>query len=397
METLYRTKALRLEGGERFPLLVDRLAVPVMEVIDYSLAYHRTLSINSGLNRVGAIGLFYEWADHYRIDLKERFGSGDLFSQAEIESLAATLGQSKRKKIKFGDREIPGTVLGDTQASRIDWVSAFLTWRATHIVQAMKISDPRVPVINQRLAQIEKQLSSLKGSGAGKVRLGLTDAQQVRLFEIVRPGSPENPFHAETQFRNFMLFLYYFELGTRKAEALVLKAHHIHLHRDARVIIEPNPDDPDEKRNNPPLVKTAGRSLPLSKLLATTMHTYVVEHRSKTPGAKKNPYIVLESTTGRAMSLDSVYDMFVVIRDRFPEEFPADFSPHVLRHTWNDRFRAAARAAGLAPALELQINNYLMGWTKTSLQSAKYSQREIEQQASRLMFTMQQQLSGIVG
>lgn len=44
MPTTYRAKAIRFESGERFPLLVDRKTeVPVFNVIDYSLAYHRTI------------------------------------------------------------------------------------------------------------------------------------------------------------------------------------------------------------------------------------------------------------------------------------------------------------------------------------------------------------------
>jgi len=394
MQTIYRTKAIRLDSGERFPLLVEcDTELPVLDVVDFSLAYHRTKSINSSKSRVGAIGLFLEWAEACLIDIDERFGSGDLFSQAEIESLATALGQSKRKKVIVGDQVLPGNVLGDTQANRVDWVTEYIRWRATGVAQAMKINDTRVLAINQRLEQIEKQLKALKRKGAGKVRLGLTEEQQVRLFEIVRPDSPENPYYAETRYRNFMLFLLFYELGIRRAESLVLKANHVHLHQNPRITIEPNPGDPIDPRKDQPLVKTAGRTLPISTLLAQTIHTYITKHRSQVPGAKKSPFIVLESRSGQPLSLASVYDMFVVIRERFPDDFPSDFSTHVLRHTWNDRFMANAKARGLKGALAQQVNNYIMGWAKTSQQSVKYSQREIERQASQLLMGMQQQLS----
>jgi len=397
MQTIFRAKAIRLESGERFPILVDRhTEVPVLPVLDYSLAYHRSISINSGKSRVGAIGLFLEWADECLIDVDERIGSGELFSQAEIESLATALGQSKRKKVHVGDQVLPANVLGDTQANRVDWVTDYIRWRVTGVAQAMRIDDARVPVINQRLQQIEKQLKSLKRKGGGKVRLGLTEEQQVRLFEIVRPDSPENPFYAETRYRNFMLFLLFYELGIRRAESLVLKATHVHVHQNARIIIEPNPGDPTDPRKDQPLVKTAGRTLPISTLLAQTIHTYITKHRSMVAGAKKSPFIVLDSRIGQPLSLASVYDMFVVLRERFPEVFPPDFSTHVLRHTWNDRFMATAQAAGLNDALVRQVNNYIMGWTKTSQQSANYSQREIERQASQLLFGMQQKISEVV-
>lgn len=397
MATQYRAKIITFESGERFPLLVDRRTeVPVLDVIDYSLAYHRTLSINSGKSRVGAIGLFLEWANDCLIDVDERFGTGDLFSQAEIESLAFCLGQSKRKTVMVGNEVMPANVLGDTQANRVDWVTDYIRWRATNVAQAMSLSDRRVPGINHRLQQIEKQLKALKRKGGGRTRLGLTEEQQVRLFEIVRPDSPENPFLSETRYRNFMLFLLYYELGIRQAEALVLKANHVHVHQNGRIVIEPNPGDPSDPRRNQPLVKTAGRTLPISALLGQTVHTYITKHRSKVPGAKKSPFVVLDSRNGQPLSLASVYDMFVLIRNHFPADFPADFSTHILRHTWNDRFMATAKAAGLKDVLARQVNNYIMGWTKTSQQSVKYSQREIENQASQILIGMQRQLTTVV-
>lgn len=396
MPTTYRAKVIRFESGERFPLLVDRKTeVPVLNVIDYSLVYHRTISINSGRSRVRSIGLLLEWADDFLIDLDERFGSGDLLTQAEVESLAAALGRIKRTKVVVGDQMLPANVLGDTQASRVDSVSHYIKWRASNVAQGMKIVDPRVPALNHRIQQIERQLKALRRKGGGKVRLGLTEEQQIRLFQIVRPDSPENPFHADTRYRNFMLILLYYELGVRRAETLVLKANHVHIHQNARIVIEPNPGDPDDPRKEQPLVKTAGRTLPISPLLAQTIHTYITKHRSKLPGAKRSPFIVLDSRSGQPFSLSSIYDMFVIIRERFSDVFPSDFSTHVLRHTWNDRFMTAAKAAGLNDALARQVNNYVMGWTKTSQQSANYSQREIERQASQLLMGMQQQLMDV--
>ena len=124
MRETYRIKTIRFDSGERFPLLVNReTELPVLNVVDFSLTYHRTISINSGKSRVEAIGLFLEWAADRLIDIDQRFGSGELFSQSEIESLAMVLGQSKRKKVVVGDRVLPANVLGDTQANRVDWVS----------------------------------------------------------------------------------------------------------------------------------------------------------------------------------------------------------------------------------------------------------------------------------
>lgn len=199
MRTSYRVKEVRMESGERFPLLL-RLdtGMPVGVVCDYSLAYHRTLSINSSKQQVGAIGLLLEWADAREIDLDQRFGSGDLLSQAEVESLATCLRMSKRSTVSIGGETVPGVVIGDTHGNRMDWVRNFISWRARNMCQAIPVNDPRVSAVADRLAAIERQLGSLKTAGGSRKRLGLTEKQQIRLFEIVKPGAPENPFRAET-------------------------------------------------------------------------------------------------------------------------------------------------------------------------------------------------------
>lgn len=399
MERLFRTKAIRLESGERFPLLVYRQTeVPVMDVIDYSLAYHRTISITAGKARVETIGYLLEWTNERQIDLDERIGTGDLLAIAEVEDLAGYLRRSRRKTIEVGGEQVPAAILGKTHANRIDWIIAYLQWRVDRVAQAMSIGDPRLRNFTERIQRIGEQLGNLKGKGGGKVRLGLTEEQQFRLFQIVRPDCPENPFHQETRHRNYLLFLMLWELGLRRAEPLVLKGKHVQsTGTRPYIIIEPHPDDPDEKRKEPPLVKTAGRTLAISRVLAVAIHEYITVYRSKVPGAKKNPYIVLDSTSGDSLSLYSVYDMFVVLRNRFPEVFPPDFSPHILRHTWNDRFKKAAKAANLnGPFAEL-INNYLMGWSKTSKQSNNYSRRQIEEAASVILVNLQGQLVEALG
>ena len=223
METIYRTEILRMDGGERFPLLIDRrLGVPDPSAVHFTVSRLRHYSISTGMKALSAIGLFYEWAEDTAIDIDERFGSGDLFDADEVASLANTLRLSKRRMLEIDGYDLPAPVLGETHANRIRYVADFIKWRAQRIIQAIPVANPRVAPAADRLKSVIDQLSKLS-TGGGRVRLGLTTAQQAQLFEIAKPGSPKNPFHPETQHRNFVLLLLYFELGLRKAEPLVLK------------------------------------------------------------------------------------------------------------------------------------------------------------------------------
>ena len=63
-----------------------------------------------------------------------------------------------------------------------------------------------------------------------------------------------------------------------------------------------------------------------------------------------------------------------------------DLHPHMLRHTWNDRFSAAidrnTPPGGHTPeASEERIRNFLMGWSPNSNMADGYSRRHIERAA----------------
>ncbi len=63
-----------------------------------------------------------------------------------------------------------------------------------------------------------------------------------------------------------------------------------------------------------------------------------------------------------------------------------DLHPHMLRHTWNDRFSATidrkTRHGGeAAEASEERIRNFLMGWSPNSKMAEGYSRRHVERAA----------------
>jgi integrase len=397
VQTLYRTEILAMDGGERFPLLIDNATgVPDPTAIRFSLANHRVKSPAYGRAQLEAIGRFYEWADDAGIDLDQQFGTCNLFSADEVDSLADWLRWSKRTTIEINGETVAAPNIGDTHGNRIGVVAAFIKWRAQHVIQAMPLTDPRVEPANDRLKAILEQLEARKTSGGARSRLGLTIEQQIRLLEITRPDSPLNPFTPKTRHRNFALILLYLDLGVRKSEPLVLKARHLHLiGKDPHIRIAPNPNDPDEVRADPPRVKTLGRRLPLGSVLAQTIDDYVNHHRSKVPGAKRNPFVFLETEDGNALSKASVYDIFVLLRRRFSHDFPSDFATHILRHTWNDRFKKKAATFGLQGPELTHVKNHIMGWTKLSQQGANYGNREQQEQASKILLSLQGDLLGI--
>lgn len=389
----YTTEVIRLASGERLPMLVNRAtSMPHGHVADYTLAFHRGVPINTSRRAVDAIGLFHSWSSSRGIDLDQRFGTGNLFTSDETTSLAEALWHRRGKGSE------PASVVGETHGHRVDQVNAYIRWRTSQVVSSMPVHDPRLGNINARLDMVTGQLASLKGSSVPKARGQLTEEQSLRLFEIVKPGSDENPFRKATQVRNFFVLLLHYELGVRKAEPLVVKGIHLHFGPRPLITITFTPDDPKDPRLDQPSVKTLSRTLPMGPVLATAADR-LMKQRSATKAmvavTRKNPFVVLSDDGASALSLDSAYDIFVTLRRKFPSDFPSDFAAHHLRRSWNYRFSQACKKAGIKDELADHIRRYIMGWSKTSAQPANYNRKEIEEQAFKLLLALQDGMTGI--
>lgn len=393
----YSTKIIRMESGERFPLMVSRATgLPDAQVCSYSTAHHRKGSINSAKREIDAICLLHEWLDKHDIDLNQRVQGGRLFDPQEIEMLSEALRASKKPPRIVSGKSVARIVHADTHTTRMGWAFDYIRWRTAPIIA--RASSPAHAInLRSRLTETEDQIKSLCSSGTQTQKDALTDEQRAFLLQVCRPDDPRNPFRPHTRHRNFAVVLMLDELGLREGEPLVLKGvEDVFLHgSDTRIVITPRPNDPDEKRRKPPLVKTAGRTLMLSKLLASVLDAYGTRHRGKAPGAKKVPYFFMGTRGGAAMSLDSIYDIFEVLRDAFPAELPSNLSPHIMRHTWNARFRRRAKELGWEDAFRDVVNNYLMGWAKNSKQSSRYGHSEIVREAQRMLIHLQAQIEGV--
>lgn len=400
MDQLYKVNVVRLASGERLPVLIGAgSGMPHGIAADFSLAFHRGVPINTSKRSVDAIGIFQTWADHLGVNLDERFGTGELFTSDEITGLSAAIWERRQHgTADQNDLMHPVSVVGETHGHRSDEIVRYIKWRTHQIVSTMSVHDGRVASINSRLEAIAEQLRTLKGSSVSIPRGELTPEQCARLFQIVRPGSPENPFHNETQLRNFFVLLLYYELGVRKAEPLTLKGVHLKFGPRSLVTMTFTPNDPKDIRKNQPSQKTVSRTLPMSRLLATTADR-LTRQRSQNGrtavAAKKTPFVVLDTDKGVPLSLDAVYGIFIVLRRRFPADFPPDFAAHHLRRSWNYRFTKGCEAADIETSEQDHIRRYIMGWSKTSSQPGKYNRRAIEEKAFDILLGMQNALTGI--
>ena len=400
----FRVKTVRLSNGERFPAIKDKNGV-----IAYAPALYTVLSLREREGSSGtieanlrAVAISLNWAAAVKIDLQARIESADLLTTFEIASLRTTLRTNFRKIAADGvkpqslSKQKPTVVSAGTYYNRCHMVLDYLSWHARNAIQMIGTSDPKLPEARRRLEAFERQLVADLPKPKSGERTGVDDHIQKLFLEAIKPGSPTNPFQKKHQHRNYPLLLLYYEICIRRAEALKIKGENL-IDLDGKypfVQIIRNPDDPDDPRQTEPRVKTLSREIPISTELADALRDWMVDHRTDTeryPGAKRSPYVFV-SRTGKPIAVRTVSGMFELLRKRVPG-LPNDLTAHVLRHTGNDRFSAAADAEDLNEAQEKQARNYIMGWTKDSNQGERYTKRHTRRRAEALMLRMQRKSS----
>jgi integrase len=399
-----------LSDGQRIPLLIDHdTGLPAEAPTRFSLAYRWQIggSSSTAANELRAIGFLLSWARRRSIDLDQRIGSGQFFTNVEIESLAdalrslqrgATSSQSGEKVVFVGldpaaqkiakSEPTRRVVAVDTWYQRIKYVQGYLRWSMTDVISRISTQDERFFRIRQRADEVIRKLEeSLPPTSEGH-REGLPAELRERFLQVIQPDCPENPFQPALRLRNYALLRLYYDTGFRLSEALVLYTTDFDPdRRKPTVTVRRRPHNPLDPRRDLPLVKTNERTVPITPEMANVLETYIVEDRTTRPGAKKTPFIFL-ARSGKPIAGRTVEDMPKLIRKHFPE-FEGHLMTHVLRHDWNDRFSEIADERGWSPEKEMQHRNYLQGWKKTSKQGLHYTRRSAREEASNAALALQ--------
>tara|TARA_R110002074_G_scaffold67567_2_gene158917 strand:+ start:5507 stop:5890 length:384 start_codon:yes stop_codon:yes gene_type:complete len=119
---------------------------------------------------------------------------------------------------------------------------------------------------------------------------------------------------------------------------------------------------------------------------------YVVELRGARPQARKHDFLFV-AESGAPLSMSGLAKIFKVLRANIPD-LPADLTPHLLRHTWNDRFSEEMDQNKVPEETERKARSYLMGWSETSGTAAVYTRRHVREKAKRVSLDLQERVLG---
>lgn len=149
-------------------------------------------------------------------------------------------------------------------------------------------------------------------------------------------------------------------------------------------------DAHDDPRRRQPNAKTLARELEISEVLQRQLSEYILKHRRKLKNARSNDFLFV-SELGDPLSSSALNKIFRVVRAKYPE-LPRSFTPHSLRHTWNDNFSAELDGRNIDLELEKKSRSLLMGWKPTSSTAAVYTRRFVRKKAQEVSLSLQKKL-----
>lgn len=158
--------------------------------------------------------------------------------------------------------------------------------------------------------------------------------------------------------------------------------------RPATLTVHRRPDDPDERRREPALVKTYGRTLPVEGRVKAALDAWLGERsdRSRFPKARRNPYLFV-SREGDPMTLRRGRQLFELLRRTHPEL--GRFVQHVLRHDANDRWTEHDEEHGTDADRSRKERTYAFGWSDTSSMPELYGKAATRRSTQKRMEAVQ--------
>jgi integrase len=388
MALAYNVAVIHLKDGGRLPLLFhEGSPFPVSLVCRYvvQMLWPRGLKTNTILSEVRSLAELYEWAAGLTppLDLELALRNQTLDTPQLLSFANWAKGRPKRTKsgvIQLTEHGTPAVRMGLNSNKVIRSVRDFLCWAANH--QAKMPKDD--------VESIKKGLEATLVIGKrGGLRRGFTAEQKAELMRCVEPNSSDNPFNEPVRKRNYTIIKLLLETGIRRGELLCLQVRDVHVggSGEPRISVRARNTASADPRDIRPEVKTRERDILLrsdTKALIIDLLTERLQLKAKGI-IIKHPFLVIAPSTGRPLTLDGVNSIFRRISKVRPSLGWAH--PHKLRHTFNDDFLARGTAGGddvTSHAFDA-MHKHISGWSPNSKMRARYTVREMEQQAGEIL------------
>ncbi|MEZ9353627.1 tyrosine-type recombinase/integrase [Vibrio splendidus] len=429
-----KTKVFQMTSGENYSILLGEDGMP--------LPYHNLFVTLHYRNQSKASNTCHRAFEHLcfleeicqleKIDLIERCKIGDFLTSKEFEKI------KKHSSLRVASFREMATRHKSSNVASIN-PKKVETARAKIVINPEGDISPqttytRLTVFAQFIGWLEEELFPSKDSTAEfelkKIRgnkFGTSDeyidwgnwrslepVEELRVLDVVRPDSSENPWKSESvRYRNQLIVNMFFAIGCRRGELLKIRVKTDNHPSDIRkrpkdgryfVMLRSQTDYSDTRKHRPE-GKTMGRFVPMDNRLRNMYEEYLIHHRPNATGSEYIEYLFVthnhKTLTNAALSMAQINKIFREIS----EVVGFRVHPHGARHTWNDKYsKFADKRISEGKTTEAKSESdrqKLMGWSEGSKSAKVYSKRHHDKRAMNMALELQEEdsttINSIVG
>ena len=346
------------------------------------------LALGSRSNTVEAylrdVARMYAWGDRENILFENSFAELKGLTKSEIRRFAKNLCTTK-----FGSAASKTTC-----ERRLAAIRSYIDFCFDYFIEINRVSllEQAQAERNKRslIKRISKQVDFASNASAHSVpSTDLTDDEVEVLDAVLHPLSDLNPFESHPlRVRNYCLFHTALETLARRGELALLEVSDLQLGFKPTVTLKlPTPQNQARRRDGASL-KTLGREVPISSVLAALLDNYLHEQRDALLRPRRPTNAVFPSSRdGRRISAYTINQILDRL-EAIPEiaALGKRLHPHGLRTTAANRARRKIAAAGTASGVEMTESlSYLGGWVQGSRMVQKYTKAAIHERLGEIL------------
>lgn len=349
-----------------------------------------------------SIKVLYRTCERLTIDLVERIASRKFLTNEELDAIRDDCkrgGKVSRQgnviRLKNGYNSKEPSVSPATQHMYLTRIAGFLKWLCEHLLAAKRFNHATAEQIGALQSALLERRPLLSAENVDDAeRKGITKAQESKLFQVLLPGSSENPFaDAGVQIRNYLIVKLMRALGPRRGEVLNVQIGDLDFKQNILKIVR-RADTNADRRRRQPRVKTKARVLILSSVIMDELRSYIVDVRKRIPNSSRHRYLFVTHKSGpsqgQPLSISGQQEIFKQIGRVHAD---LQLHAHMLRHTWNERYSEAMEGNTKHSHAEVeQWRNLMQGWTPTSTMGLRYNAVHVQRKAHEASLATQSAL-----
>lgn len=292
MRAKYAVKTVVCQNGERLPMLLDTdSGLPLFDATVFTLCEIRSRNLASATIEqvLRALKVLFLFCDLHGISLDERLSQGQLLQLGEVEDLARRCRSSledleaqvlratrphktnssakvsllgyRTRSVSASEAEVGGAAAG----IRLRYIAQYLKWLAERKLLNLSPQHPTFAALTEVKGLILSAVIARVPGGKGRSSLGkrtsLTQEAQQRIWQVIEPESPENPWKgAHARARNELIVRWFLGLGLRRGELLGVDTRLINFRSNEVVVARRADDKLDPRVSSRPAARFTGNS-----------------------------------------------------------------------------------------------------------------------------------------